>query len=43
MSLSRTILEINGAFSRKSQIFVPGVLNARAEGVLLELVNGTWG
>ena len=35
MGLSRTVSEINGDFSRKSQSPPPRVLNAVAEGVLL--------
>ena len=36
MRLSRTVSEINGDFSRKSQIFLPRVFNAPAEVFLLE-------
>jgi len=36
-SLSRTVSEINGDFSRKSQIFPPRVYCAAAEGVSLRI------
>jgi len=37
MGLSRTVSEINGDFSRNSQIFPPRVFCAPAEGFHLEL------
>jgi len=37
MNLSRTVSEINGDFSRKSQTSHPSAFNAPAEGVPLEL------
>jgi len=42
MGLSCTISEINGDFNHKSQIFPNAVYLAPAEGVSLELGNGTW-
>jgi len=43
MSLSRTVSEINGDFSRKSQIFPPRVFCAIAEGVPLGIWYRRWG
>ena len=43
MSLSRTVSEINGDFSRKSQIFPPRVFCAIAEGVPLGIWYRPWG
>ena len=40
MGLFRTVSEINGDFSRKSQIFPTRVFCAPAEGVPLELDTG---
>jgi len=40
MSLSRTVSEINGDFSRKSPIFPPRVFNAFVKGFPLEVGAG---
>jgi len=37
MGLSRTVSEINGDFSRKSQFFPPRIFNALLKGFSLEL------
>ena len=44
MGLYRTVSEINGDFSRKSQLFPPMVyLTPPLKGFPLELSNGAWG
>ena len=44
MGLSRTVSEINGDFSRKSQIFpISGVFDVPAEGVPFDLGTGAYG
>jgi len=43
MGLSRTISEIYGDFSRKSEIFQPRVFNAPDEGVSLGIGYRRWG
>jgi len=42
MGQSHIVSEINGDFSRKSQIFHTSVFIAYAEGVPFELGNGAW-
>ena len=43
MSLSRTVSEINGVFSRKSQILLTNIFNAPLKGFPLQLGIGAWG
>ena len=43
MGLSRTVVEIDCDFRRKTQNFPPLMLCATAEGVTLELRLGAWG